>query len=767
MTEYDFRSLSPRDFERLCRDLLQAEWGITLESFSAGPDSGIDFRGRSHSGDVVVQCKHYVESGVARLVSHLKKKERKKVVTLNPARYVITTSVRLTPARKQEIFNLFSPYCSGPDDILGSDDLNNLLGLHERVEKAHYKLWLTSSSVLERMLNAGVVTDSEALLEDVRQRLALYVPNASLGRAHQLLSEHHCCIIAGIPGIGKTTLAEVLLAELADRQGFQVCRVANDLEEIRPLKRRDVKQVFYFDDFLGRTALNSLRRNEDRRLVELIAEVKDVPGWRLIMTTREYILNAARQRYEAFSHPRTDLATCVVSLADYNREVRAEILYNHIYFSDLEIEYKIALLDDGGYRRVLSHNNYNPRIVQYMTQSIFLDGVPADRYKETFLDRLERPTMIWEHPFRYQISEAARSLVLVLATLPADSLVEDLEAAFWSFHGLRRQEYGFDGGPEDWRNALREVEGTFVLTHELAGTVVARFHSPSVEDFVEGVLRGDTRSVRELVQAVRFFEQYETLWRIVADRQGLAAEGDRLEFAEALAGNLGAESASLARVIDRAGEEVRFVRGRRSHEGRVELLSRVSRVVRSGGVSAALDAEIELLKGAWARGEGEKWDLLRLIGALREERRWREDEELLWSSWECFLAGCRDIEDYFRTAEFFSEYPEVVSAGELHALRSGFGALVREYAEDPPWDDDPEYLRATADEIELASSKLGMRVPRRHVEALNRKAEEREEETAFYEDEEPFWDEEESARRESSAEETDWMFENLLRELRG
>jgi hypothetical protein len=40
---YDFRTLSPLDFEELVRDLLQAELGIMFESFKPGKDQGIDF----------------------------------------------------------------------------------------------------------------------------------------------------------------------------------------------------------------------------------------------------------------------------------------------------------------------------------------------------------------------------------------------------------------------------------------------------------------------------------------------------------------------------------------------------------------------------------------------------------------------------------------------------------------------------------------------------------------------------------------------------
>jgi hypothetical protein len=41
---YDFKTLSPLDFEDLVPDLLQAELDIRLESFGPGRDQGIDCR---------------------------------------------------------------------------------------------------------------------------------------------------------------------------------------------------------------------------------------------------------------------------------------------------------------------------------------------------------------------------------------------------------------------------------------------------------------------------------------------------------------------------------------------------------------------------------------------------------------------------------------------------------------------------------------------------------------------------------------------------
>jgi len=143
MADYDFRSLSPHDFELLCRDLVQRRLGITLESFTTGRDSGIDFRYRTKALSLIVQCKHYAESGYEALARLLDRKERKKLEALKPTCWVLATSVGLTPTRKEELLGILSPFCLATEDILGRDDLNNLLTQHPEVERQHYKLWLT------------------------------------------------------------------------------------------------------------------------------------------------------------------------------------------------------------------------------------------------------------------------------------------------------------------------------------------------------------------------------------------------------------------------------------------------------------------------------------------------------------------------------------------------------------------------------------------------------------------------------------------------
>ena len=105
--QYDFQQLSPHDLETLVRDLLQEEWGVVLESFKTGRDGGVDLRYARGPHNLVVQVKHYVRTGLAGLLRDLKV-EAGKVTALKPTRYLLVTSVPLSPANKQAVAAVFS-----------------------------------------------------------------------------------------------------------------------------------------------------------------------------------------------------------------------------------------------------------------------------------------------------------------------------------------------------------------------------------------------------------------------------------------------------------------------------------------------------------------------------------------------------------------------------------------------------------------------------------------------------------------------------------
>ena len=101
LAEYDFSTLSPKDFELLVRDLLHAEHGWTLEAFGAGPDGGVDLRGNCDGVKVVTQCKHYIGSTFAQFHAAVKN-EKGKMVAERPGRYLLATSLDLSRTQERQ-----------------------------------------------------------------------------------------------------------------------------------------------------------------------------------------------------------------------------------------------------------------------------------------------------------------------------------------------------------------------------------------------------------------------------------------------------------------------------------------------------------------------------------------------------------------------------------------------------------------------------------------------------------------------------------------
>ena len=176
MPRFDFTCLSSQDFEDLVRDLLQAEWNVALEGFKSGRDAGIDFRySPTDGGKTIIQCKHYVGSGFNKLLRHLSSTERQKIERVRPARYVVVTSVALTPGNKDKIARALHPYVVNVADVIGAGDLEGLLSKHPAIERANFKLWLTSVSVIERVLHNAEVCQTEFEIARIRRKLPLFV----------------------------------------------------------------------------------------------------------------------------------------------------------------------------------------------------------------------------------------------------------------------------------------------------------------------------------------------------------------------------------------------------------------------------------------------------------------------------------------------------------------------------------------------------------------------------------------------------------------
>jgi hypothetical protein len=509
---YDFQQLSPHDLEILVRDLLQAEWGVMLESFKAGRDGGVDLRYARGPHNLVVQVKHYVKTGLAGLLRDLKG-EAAKVVALKPTRYILATSMPLSPANKQAIADMFGGALAVAD-VLGQEDLNNLLSRHADVEQKHYKLWLASRAVLDRVLNSEVLTQTEFQVEKVHATIRRNVRSAAFPKALEILDRDRVVIISGAPGVGKTTLANMLMYTHLE-QGWEAVVIRNDISEGQKLFQRGRSQIFYFDDFMGATFLGDratgLLRNEDRAISDFIDMVRAAPNARLILTTREHIFGQAVAASERLRQAGLDCHKIVLHIGDYSFGQKAQILYNHLYFSDLPDAYKDALLASDFYLDVVKHPKFNPRLIEWLSSFNRIKSVPPARYAAFVQNLLRDPSEVWLHAYEQQLSDAGRSLLLALYSLGGKAEGAVLQPAFKKLHEARAARWGLPRRPEDWATAMAELANAFLRP---TGKNAFEVLDPSVIDLVNAVIRKAPENAVDLIVGAVDFSQIDRVWEV-------------------------------------------------------------------------------------------------------------------------------------------------------------------------------------------------------------------------------------------------------------
>jgi energy-coupling factor transporter ATP-binding protein EcfA2 len=521
MPSYDFSTLSSSDLEALVCNLLNAaqdDGGVPYyRLFKDGRDKGVDFL---HSTDTapyaeIGQVKHYYRTGFDGLFRHLRISEKPKIVKLNPGKYLLATSVDLTVGQTQQLQTLLAPHLKGLQDIYGKQGINQLLADHEAVLTKHFKLWFSDTAVLSKVLSAEMYYRTADFVEhELTHRMRLFVTTPVLDAARTCLEENLFVIITGDPGIGKSTLAEMLVYEKL-KDDYELLYVHDKIHEAEKFIRPDdSKQLIYFDDFLGSNSeeINRAQCSESA-LISILRRIKHHPNKRLIFTTRVHILNKVVDESEKLERFHIRDGETVFNLEEYDTSVKEQLLCNHVDESELSDDLKSVFDEPDTVAFVVNHPGFNPRSVEYITTGKNIEAKTPDEYRKFIIDNFNDPVKIWRNAYRRQIGDAERWLLNTLLTFEGPVEIKTLEQAF-------NQRLDREPAQEinAFKTALIRLDGGFITIK--SGKVNLR--NPSIKDFLLNFLGTDRQEISRILNAVRFIQQISASLETLAKGQHLA-----------------------------------------------------------------------------------------------------------------------------------------------------------------------------------------------------------------------------------------------------
>lgn len=505
-----FDALVDIEFEDFVADLLSAVTGLKFVAGTRGGDRGIDALSVVDGKRHVIQCKHYVKSDF----NALKRSAREELERLGKlgeslASYRFVTSMELSHTQRDELTKILGDWVGSRDHVLGGKELIVDLGNHSGVETHHAKLWFTGAGQLRRQLSAAQYQRRSALLDEIRPSLPRFVETDAFEEAGGLLRDRRVCIVDGPPGVGKTTLAQLLLVDSLEN-GFEPFEVVRgQLGKAWELLDVDERQVFYFDDFLGRVKLFEAR-DDDEDLVRFARAIARDEKRRLVMTTRDYIFTEARRGSDTLYREVDDAQIFFLTPEGYTRWERARIFYNHLYFSHkVDGTARNALLRDDRHLEVIDHPNFSPRLIEWITGfagNRLRDGEKQD-YGLYCLAVMSSPNDLWRDPFD-ELDEHEKALLLAFLGLPGRVGVEDLREAFLSSCAGR----GLDADAGRFERVLMALDNTFIAGMGSGDRQSFSLMNPSLIDHLERYVVTGRGDVEATLRGALFFAQVEWLW---------------------------------------------------------------------------------------------------------------------------------------------------------------------------------------------------------------------------------------------------------------
>lgn len=392
------------------------------------------------------------------------------------------------------------------------------------IERKYYKLWIRSTEILLRHLHQDIYESSASEISNMINNIKYYARTSMYNVSYEKLRKNHIVVITGAPGVGKTSLAEQLcISSIVD--GYECFIIIKNIEEAFSVLRREEKQVFYYDDFLGSNYLNTIEKNEDSNIVRFMRIVASQDK-RFILTSRINILDHSYQKFQKLSDKLVLKNEFVINIPEYSYNDKLLILYSMLWKSDLNKELFEVFTDINFLNKVILHKNFNPRIIEIITNNIFLKNDNKEiKNRDEFIafiqNNLDTPFIAWDNAFTHQLDDSSRILTKLVA-LSGEAIDENRLIDAYTYYINNFPLNIVSNSANDFYTVSKILCRSF-LNKSISNERNIKYSpfNPSITDYIVGKLKNDHIAWVQILKSLNSCESLQFFIQASSDNENL------------------------------------------------------------------------------------------------------------------------------------------------------------------------------------------------------------------------------------------------------
>jgi hypothetical protein len=484
---YDLHTLGWHSFQQLCLTIIREILGQTVEAFLDTSDAGKDgafagtwkaTNGEALSGRFVIQCKFSSKRDKNLTVTDLGEDIQKTEKLVKAGRcdcYLLMTNAGLSGSAKEDIESAFHEIGVKAVVTYGSTWISQQIKENKRLRMLVPRIY--GMGDLSQILDERAYEQARALLATLREDLSKVVLTDAYRKAAEALDKHGFVLLIGEPAAGKTTIASMLSMGALDQWGASTMKLDSSEKVVERWNPHEPSQFFWIDDAFGVTQYESFLVHSWNHALPMVRTMLN-KGAKIVMTSRDYIYNRARNELKEGAFPVLRESQVVIDVRDLSLEEKQQILYNHIKLGRQDQAFRTAIKPH--LPLVAGHARFVPETARRLADPLFTRDLQLTRYSiNDFVERRER---FLQEVLRGLDDHSKAALALIY--MSGDALESPIVLEESTREAVERLGSGLGG----CITALESLKGSLVQCVQSEGRNVWTFKHPTVADAFAALL---------------------------------------------------------------------------------------------------------------------------------------------------------------------------------------------------------------------------------------------------------------------------------------